>query len=99
MSFSPRRTLVLVVSLALLAAGAWLLLARGHDGPSLGRQVAERQAAIGECLQARAREAKHEGQVERKGEAGGERECPGAPESADDVLKIGEAVTSRLGSS
>src|SRR6185503_21039270 len=88
---SLRRTApLLLCAFLLVALGAWLLLGRGGDEHSvLASKVAARQAALGECMRQRAEEM--------KGEA--ERECPGAPESIEDLTRIGESVTARLGSS
>src|SRR3954447_13252673 len=91
-----RRSLLVLLPLALAAGLAWLLLVRGgDDGSSVARQGGARRAALGECLRERAEQMKRESERETQGE----RECPGAPESTEDLAKIGEAVTSRLGSS
>src|SRR5215218_2017875 len=107
MTPARRRSLVLTLSLAVLAAAAlaWLLLARDDDRPSLGAQVAARQAKVGECLRERARELEREGKSEAErereeaegggeGESERERECPGAPESNEDLAKISSSVVS-----
>src|SRR3954452_25064011 len=85
---SPRRVLLVLLCLAVAGCGATSASERAS------RTFAKRQAALGECLKERAAAAK---KAER--EEAGERECAGAPESAEDLDKIGEAVTSRLGSS
>jgi hypothetical protein len=88
-----RRSLLLAVPLALAGALIWLLLLRGDDGVTRAqRAVAERRAELGRCLKDRATKGARE-------ESEGEHECAGAPESNDDLAKIGESVTSRLGSS
>src|SRR5437764_10166810 len=93
MSSALRRSLLLAVPVALAAGLTWLLILRGggEHAPSAASVFAQRQAALGRCLQERAHA--------RAPEDGRERECPGAPESSEDLGKIGEAVTSRLGSS
>src|SRR3954468_24610425 len=85
---SPRRVLLVLLCLAVAGCGATSASERAS------RTFAKRQAALGECLKERAAAAK---KAER--EEAGERECAGALESAEDLDKIGEAVTSRLGSS
>ena len=88
---SPRRLLFLLLCLAVAGCGGT------STSEHASRTFAKRQAALGECLKERAAAAK---KGEREEEAQhGERECVGAPESGEDLAKIGEAVTSRLGSS
>src|SRR3954467_14338018 len=87
---SPRRVLLVLLCLAVAGCGAT------SSSERAARTFAKRQAALGECLKERAAAAKR---GEREDEEHGERECVGAPESNQDLAKIGEAVTSRLGSS
>src|SRR3954453_17786009 len=87
---SPRRLLPVLLCVVVVVAGC------GGTSASerAAKTFAKRQAALGECLKERAEQAKKgEGEDER------ERECVGAPESNEDLAKIGESVTSRLGSS
>ena len=92
MLLNPRRLALLLLPLALAALAAWLLISRGASTPSLGERIAAQRAALGRCLQERARHAD-------RVQDGGERECPGAPESPEDLAKLNDSVTARLGSS
>src|SRR4051794_38703154 len=94
MSSALRRSSLLLAALLLALAGAYLAWGRGHSGPAFGQELAARQAALGDCLRERANEMRHEGRGEER-----DRECAGAPESSDDIARINDSVTSRLGSS
>src|SRR4051812_14093786 len=91
MTFTLRRAAVGLVLAVLLAAGAWLLLARHDSGSSLTQRLAARRAALAECLRERAKEAG------REREAQHEQECPGAPESTEDIARINAEVGVRIG--
>src|SRR5438093_12660473 len=92
MLLNPRRLALLLLPLAVAALAAWLLISRGASTPSLGERIAAQRAVLGRCLQERARHAD-------RVQDGGERQCPGAPESPEDLAKLNDSVTARLGSS
>src|SRR3954452_1410368 len=93
MTLTLRRAAFALLLISLLAAGAWLLLAPRHGTASPTQPLAARRAALAQCLSERAREATraHAAGAER------EQECPGAPESTEDIARINAEVGVRIG--